>query len=77
MNFADSARVFGDLLQDLPVRVGTKSRPCFASGLFAGVGGQVAEIGGKRTNDRLSDKDGLDAAVEEDGYLTIIEHMDF
>lgn len=77
MNFADGPRVFGNLLQHLPVRVRTKSCPCFGSGLFAGVSGQVAEIGGKRTNDRLPDEDGLDAAVEKDGYLTVIEHMDF
>ncbi len=77
MNFADGPPVFGDFLQHLPVRVGAKSCPCFGSGLFAGVGRQVAEIGGKGTDDRLPYEDGLDATVEEDRYLAVIEHMDF
>ena len=45
--------------------------------LFVGVGCQIAEIGREGADDRLADKDGLDATVEKDRYLTIIEHMDF
>ena len=76
MNFAHGPRIFGDLFQNLPVWVRAKSCPRFVSRFFAGIGCQIAEIRGKGTDDRLPDKNGLDAAVEEDRDLAIIEHVD-
>src|SRR6056297_3250983 len=72
---ADGAFVLFNFLEHLPIGVTQESFPSFAASLLIGVDGQIRQIRILRADQRLADKDWLDAGVQKDRYFSLVEHI--
>ena len=76
VDFADSTLIQGLFLQDLPIRVCSKSDPRLVSGILVGVNSQIAEIWSEWADESLAYENRLNSTIEKDRDLSVVEHMD-